>query len=29
VYDVRAACRLALETPQAAGEVFNIGSGSR
>jgi dTDP-L-rhamnose 4-epimerase len=27
VYDIARACRLALETPQAAGEVFNIGSG--
>ena len=27
VYDLARACRLALETPQAAGEVFNIGSG--
>lgn len=27
VYDVAHACRLALETPQAAGEVFNIASG--
>jgi len=27
VYDVARACRLALETPGAAGEVFNIGSG--
>jgi dTDP-L-rhamnose 4-epimerase len=27
VYDVARACRLALETPQAAGEVFNVGSG--
>ena len=27
VYDVARGCRLALETPQAAGEVFNIGSG--
>jgi dTDP-L-rhamnose 4-epimerase len=27
VYDVARACRLALETPDAAGEVFNIGSG--
>jgi dTDP-L-rhamnose 4-epimerase len=27
VYDVARACRLALETPAAAGEVFNIGSG--
>ena len=28
VYDVARACRLALETPAAAGEVFNIGSGN-
>ena len=27
VYDVARACRLALEVPAAAGEVFNIGSG--
>ena len=27
VYDVAQACRLALETPEAAGHVFNIGSG--
>jgi dTDP-L-rhamnose 4-epimerase len=27
VYDVARACRLALEAPAAAGEVFNIGSG--
>jgi dTDP-L-rhamnose 4-epimerase len=27
VYDVARACRLALETPGAAGEVFNVGSG--
>ena len=27
VYDIARACRLALETPAAAGEVFNIGSG--
>lgn len=27
VYDIARACRLALETPGAAGEVFNIGSG--
>ena len=27
VHDVAHACRLALEVPQAAGEVFNIGSG--
>lgn len=27
VYDVAQACRLALETPEAAGQVFNIGSG--
>ncbi len=29
VYDVARACRLALETPQAAGQVFNIGSGTQ
>lgn len=27
VYDVARACRLALESPQADGEVFNVGSG--
>jgi dTDP-L-rhamnose 4-epimerase len=27
VHDVARACRLALEKPQAAGEVFNVGSG--
>ncbi|MBV8816812.1 MAG: NAD-dependent epimerase/dehydratase family protein [Acidobacteriaceae bacterium] len=27
VYDVARACRLALETPEADGQVFNIGSG--
>lgn len=27
VYDIARACRLALETQQAAGETFNIGSG--
>ena len=27
VHDIARACRLALETPAAAGEVFNIGSG--
>jgi dTDP-L-rhamnose 4-epimerase len=27
VYDLARACRLALETPDAAGEVFNVGSG--
>ena len=27
VYDVARACRLALETPAAAGEVFNVGTG--
>jgi dTDP-L-rhamnose 4-epimerase len=27
VYDVAQACRLALETPEAAGHVFNVGSG--
>jgi dTDP-L-rhamnose 4-epimerase len=27
VYDVAQACRLALESPAAAGEVFNVGSG--
>ena len=29
VYDVAHACRLALEVPGAAGNVFNIGSGSQ
>jgi dTDP-L-rhamnose 4-epimerase len=29
VHDVARACRLALETPEAEGEVFNVGSGSR
>jgi dTDP-L-rhamnose 4-epimerase len=29
VYDVARACRLALETPDAAGEVFNIASGKQ
>ncbi|MBZ0157323.1 MAG: SDR family NAD(P)-dependent oxidoreductase [Alphaproteobacteria bacterium] len=29
VYDVALACRLALEAPEAAGKVFNIGSGSQ
>lgn len=28
VYDIAKACRLAMETPEAAGEVFNIGSGN-
>lgn len=28
VYDVAQACRLALEVPEAAGEVFNVGSGN-
>jgi dTDP-L-rhamnose 4-epimerase len=28
VYDIAQACRLALETPAAAGEVFNVASGS-
>lgn len=28
VYDVVRACRLALETPGAAGQVFNVGSGT-
>lgn len=28
VHDIATACRLALEVPKAAGEVFNIGSGS-
>jgi dTDP-L-rhamnose 4-epimerase len=27
VYDVARACRLVLEKPEAAGEVFNVGSG--
>jgi dTDP-L-rhamnose 4-epimerase len=27
VYDLARACRLALETPEAAGETFNVGSG--
>jgi dTDP-L-rhamnose 4-epimerase len=27
VYDVAQACRLALETPESAGQVFNVGSG--
>lgn len=27
VHDIARACRLALETPEAAGEVFNVGSG--
>jgi dTDP-L-rhamnose 4-epimerase len=27
VYDIARACRLALETPDAAGETFNVGSG--
>jgi dTDP-L-rhamnose 4-epimerase len=27
VYDVAQACRLALETPEASGQIFNIGSG--
>ncbi|MBE99993.1 SDR family NAD(P)-dependent oxidoreductase [Flavobacterium coralii] len=29
VKDVARACRLALETPEADGEVFNVGSGNR
>jgi len=29
VYDVARACRLAMESPRAAGEVFNIGSGHK
>lgn len=29
VKDVARACRLAMETPEAAGEVFNIGSGNQ
>jgi dTDP-L-rhamnose 4-epimerase len=28
VYDVAQACRLALEVPEAAGHVFNVGSGN-
>jgi dTDP-L-rhamnose 4-epimerase len=28
VHDVARACRLAMETPEAAGQVFNVGSGS-
>jgi dTDP-L-rhamnose 4-epimerase len=28
VYDIAQACRLALESPAAAGEVFNVGSGN-
>ena len=28
VYDIAQACRLALEVPGAAGEVFNVGSGN-
>lgn len=27
VYDIARACRLALESPEAAGQVFNVGSG--
>ena len=27
VYDIARACRLAMETPEADGEVFNVGSG--
>jgi dTDP-L-rhamnose 4-epimerase len=27
VYDIAQACRLALEVPEAAGQVFNVGSG--
>jgi dTDP-L-rhamnose 4-epimerase len=27
VHDLARACRLALETPEAAGEIFNVGSG--
>jgi dTDP-L-rhamnose 4-epimerase len=27
VYDLARACRLALETPEAAGQVFNVGGG--
>jgi dTDP-L-rhamnose 4-epimerase len=29
VYDVARACRLALETPEATGEVFNVASGKQ
>lgn len=29
VYDIAQACRLALEVPEAAGSVFNIGSGQQ
>jgi dTDP-L-rhamnose 4-epimerase len=29
VYDVARACRLAMETPEAEGRVFNVGSGHR
>jgi dTDP-L-rhamnose 4-epimerase len=29
VYDVARACRLALEVPEAAGHVFNVGSGTQ
>ncbi len=29
VYDIVQACRLALEVPEAAGQVFNIGSGQQ
>ena len=29
VHDIARACRLAMETPAAAGQVFNIGSGNR
>ena len=29
VYDVAVACRLAMEVPEAAGQVFNVGSGRR
>lgn len=29
VYDVAHACRLALEVPEAEGQVFNVGSGER
>jgi dTDP-L-rhamnose 4-epimerase len=29
VYDVARACRLALETPEAGGHVFNVGSGEQ
>ncbi|MBT2322342.1 NAD-dependent epimerase/dehydratase family protein [Variovorax paradoxus] len=28
VYDIARACRLALQTPAAAGQVFNVGSGT-